>query len=164
MQMFLLCRILMNYPVRLRQGSSLLGYDPATFHVTKSEWIESLHPDDRESVVAVYDACITGEVPNYQAEYRHRTRDGQWKWILAVGKIVTWNESGEPIRALGVVTDIDDRKRAEEASILEERNRMAREIHDTLAQTFTGILAQVGAVNQVLADDLEAAQAHLDLI
>ncbi|MBD2309472.1 PAS domain S-box protein [Chroococcidiopsis sp. FACHB-1243] len=142
----------------------MLGYDPATFHVTKSEWIESLHPDDRESVVAVYDACITGEVPNYQAEYRHRTRDGQWKWILAVGKIVTWNESGEPTRALGVVTDIDDRKRAEEASILEERNRMAREIHDTLAQTFTGILAQVGAANQVLADDLEAAQAHLDLI
>jgi PAS domain S-box-containing protein len=142
----------------------MLGYDPATYHVTKSKWIESLHPDDRESVVATYDACITGEVPNYRAEYRYRTQDGQWKWILAVGKIVTWNESGEPIRALGVVTDIDDRKRAEEASILEERNRMAREIHDTLAQTFTGILAQVGAANQVLADDLEAAQTHLDLI
>jgi len=262
----------------------MLGYDPATFHLTKSEWIESLHPDDRESVVAVYDACITGEVPNYQAEYRHRTQDGQWKWILAVGKIVTWNESGEPIRALGVVTEIDDRKQAEvalqaseaelralfsaipdpmcifnaegqvicvtewnqsyrelykeelvgktlhqlsakeqadeflgyiqqvlrtqqvltveysqwlsgqeiwfsariapinhdqviwlsrditalkqaeEASILEERNRMAREIHDTLAQSFTGILAQVGAAKQVLTDDVEATGAHLDLI
>jgi signal transduction histidine kinase len=41
---------------------------------------------------------------------------------------------------------------------------MAREIHDTLAQSFTGILAQVGAAKQVLTDDLEAAQAHLDLI
>ena len=262
----------------------MLGYDPATFHVTKSRWIESLHPDDRESVLAVYHACITGEVPSYQAEYRHRTQDGQWKWILAVGKIVTWNEFGEPIRALGVVTDIDDRKQAEAAlqaseaelralvsaipdplfvltaegrlveavevkpnqlyrpieeqigqtlhqifekeqsdeflgyvrqvlrtqqmltveyslqiaeqeawfsariapisldqviwlarditpqkqaeaaSILEERNRMAREIHDTLAQSFTGILAQVGAAKQVLTDDVEATQAHLDLI
>ncbi|MBD2465550.1 AAA family ATPase [Oscillatoria sp. FACHB-1407] len=142
----------------------MLGYDPATFHVTKSSWIESLHPDDRESVLAVYHACITGEVPTYQAEYRHRTQDGQWKWILAVGKIVTWNEFGEPIRALGVVTDIDDRKQAEAASIVEERNRMAREIHDTLAQAFTGILAQVGAANQVLTDDLEATGAHLDLI
>jgi PAS domain S-box-containing protein len=142
----------------------ILGYDPATYHVTKSEWMESLHPDDRESVVAVYDACITGEVPNFQVEYRRRTQDDQWKWILDVGKIVAWNESGEPIRALGVYRVIDDRKRAEEASILEERNRMAREIHDTLAQTFTGILAQVGAANQVLADDLEATQAHLDLI
>jgi PAS domain S-box-containing protein len=142
----------------------MLGYDPATYHVTKSRWVESLHPDDRESVLAVYHACITGEVPSYQAEYRHRTQDGQWKWILAVGNVVAWNELGEPIRALGVVTDIDDRKRAEAASIIEERNRMAREIHDTLAQAFTGILAQVGAAKQVLTDDLEAAQAHLDLI
>ncbi|NJL40732.1 MAG: PAS domain S-box protein, partial [Leptolyngbyaceae cyanobacterium SM1_4_3] len=142
----------------------MLGYDPATFHVTKSKWIESLHPDDRESAIATYNACITGEVPNYQAEYRLRTQDGQWKWILSVGKIVAWNEFGEPIRALGVYRDIDDCKRAEAASILEERNRMAREIHDTLAQAFTGILAQVGAANQVLTDDLEATQAHLDLI
>ncbi|MEP0915142.1 PAS domain S-box protein [Leptolyngbya sp. GB1-A1] len=261
----------------------MLGYDPATFHVTISRWIESLHPDDRESVLAAYHASLTGEVPSYQAEYRHRTQDGQWKWVFAVGNVVAWNEFGEPIRALGVVTDIDDRKQAEaalqvsesklrtlieaipdplfvfsaegrfleimvlernllwqpfeemigktmhqlgreeadeflgyiqqvlrtqqiltveygaflngremwfsariapishdqviwlvrditaqkqaeEASILEERNRMAREIHDTLAQAFTGILAQVGAAKQVLTDDVEATQAHLDLI
>ena len=262
----------------------MLGYDPATFHMTKSEWIESLHPDDRESMVADYHTFITGEVPNYQVEYRRRTQNGQWKWFLSVGKIVTWNESGEPIRALGVITDIDDRKQAEvalqaseaelralfsaipdplcvfnaegqvidaipgnpsykqshreecigktlhqlyaqeqadeflnyiqqvvrtqqvltveysqwidgqeiwfsariapirheqviwlarditlqkqaeAASMLEERNRMAREIHDTLAQSFTGILAQVGAAKQVLTDDVEATGAHLDLI
>ncbi|WP_242054145.1 PAS domain S-box protein [Nostoc sp. FACHB-888] len=63
-----------------------------------------------------------------------------------------------------LMTDISDRKRAEHASILEERNRMAREIHDTLAQSFTGILLQVGAVTQVLADDPEATQVHLEMI
>jgi PAS domain S-box-containing protein len=91
------------------------GYDPATFHETKSSWIESLHPDDRESVVAACNACIAGDLPNYRAEFRHRTQDGQWKWIRSVGKVVAWNESGEPIRALGVYTDIDDRKQAEAA-------------------------------------------------
>ncbi|MBW4594472.1 MAG: AAA family ATPase [Brasilonema angustatum HA4187-MV1] len=72
-----------------------------------------------------------------------------------------------PIRHEQVIwlsRDITALKQAEAASILEERNRMAREIHDTLAQAFTGILAQVGAANQVLTDDLEATQAHLDLI
>ena len=57
-----------------------------------------------------------------------------------------------------------ERKLAEAASIVEERNRMAREIHDTLAQSFTGILLQVGAATQVLVDDLEATQSHLDTI
>ncbi|MEH2462163.1 protein kinase domain-containing protein [Nostoc sp.] len=63
-----------------------------------------------------------------------------------------------------LITDISDQKRAEKASILEERNRMAREIHDTLAQSFTGILLQVGAATQVLADDPEATQVHLEMI
>ncbi|MEP0978864.1 PAS domain S-box protein [Phormidium sp. FACHB-77] len=67
-------------------------------------------------------------------------------------------------QVIWLVRDITAQKQAEEASILEERNRMAREIHDTLAQSFTGILAQVGAANQVLTDDLEATGAHLDLI
>ncbi|MBD3886974.1 PAS domain S-box protein, partial [Phormidium tenue FACHB-886] len=261
----------------------MLGYNPATFHESISEWIARLHPDDRESVVATYRAYIAGEIPSYQAEYRQRTQDGQWKWTLSVGKIVAWDESGRPMRMLGthvdindrkqaeealqasetklrtlieaipdplfvmsaegrlleivvlepsllwqpfeemigqtmhqlgkaqadeflgyiqqvlrtqqtltveysvflngreawfsariapidhdqviwLARDITDRKRAEEASILEERNRMAREIHDTLAQSFTGILAQVGAAKQVLTDDVEATQAHLDLI
>ncbi|HIK15353.1 MAG TPA: PAS domain S-box protein [Leptolyngbyaceae cyanobacterium M33_DOE_097] len=67
-------------------------------------------------------------------------------------------------RAIWLARDITALKQAEAASILEERNRMAREIHDTLAQSFTGILAQVGAANQVLTDDVEATGAHLDLI
>jgi PAS domain S-box-containing protein len=67
-------------------------------------------------------------------------------------------------QVIWLARDITPQKQAEVASILEERNRMAREIHDTLAQAFTGILAQVGAANQVLTDDVEATQAHLDLI
>ncbi|MBD3887485.1 GAF domain-containing protein [Phormidium tenue FACHB-886] len=67
-------------------------------------------------------------------------------------------------QVIWLARDITALKQAEAASILEERNRMAREIHDTLAQSFTGILAQVGAAKQVLTDDVEAAQAHLDLI
>ena len=142
----------------------MLGYDPATSHEPISEWIARLHPDDRESVVATCRAYIAGEIPTYQAEYRQRTQDGQWKWTLSVGKIVAWDESGQPTRMLGTHVDINDRKRAEEASILEERNRMAREIHDTLAQAFTGILIQVDAATQVLTDDAEATLAHLDTI
>jgi signal transduction histidine kinase len=41
---------------------------------------------------------------------------------------------------------------------------MAREIHDTLAQSFTGILLQVGAAAQVLTDDREAFQEHLEML
>ncbi len=61
-----------------------------------------------------------------------------------------------------LITDISDRRRAEQASILEERNRMAREIHDSLAQAFTGILLHVGSVTQMLVDDSGSAQIYLE--
>ncbi|MBD2077109.1 AAA family ATPase [Phormidium sp. FACHB-592] len=61
-------------------------------------------------------------------------------------------------------TDISDRKRAEEASILEERNRMAREIHDTLAQAFTGILVHMGAASRLTTTSPEAIQTHINTV
>ena len=57
-----------------------------------------------------------------------------------------------------------ERLHAEEKQIsmvLEERTRIARDIHDTLAQGFTGIVIQLEVAEDALADDLEAARAHL---
>jgi PAS domain S-box-containing protein len=65
---------------------------------------------------------------------------------------------------IGIGQDIGDRKRAEEASILDERNRMAREIHDTLAQAFTGILLHIGAAAEQIPKKPEMAQAHLKTV
>lgn len=87
------------------------------------------------------------------------------QWVA--GREIWFSARIAPIRheqVIWLARDITLQKQAEATSILEERNRMAREIHDTLAQSFTGILAQVGAANQVLTDDVEATQAHLDLI
>jgi two-component system, NarL family, sensor kinase len=87
------------------------------------------------------------------------------QWIA--GREIWFSARIAPIRheqVLWLARDITLQKQAEASSILEERNRMAREIHDTLAQSFTGILAQVGAANQVLTDDVEATGAHLNLI
>ncbi|HEY9654077.1 MAG TPA: CHASE2 domain-containing protein, partial [Crinalium sp.] len=63
---------------------------------------------------------------------------------------------------VGIGQDISDLKRAEKASILDERNRMAREIHDTLAQAFTGILLHVGAVAEEIPEEAATIQAHLE--
>jgi signal transduction histidine kinase len=52
-------------------------------------------------------------------------------------------------------------EQAVQTAVQEERSRMAREIHDTLAQAFTGILLQLGAAERVLADDPGQGQAHL---
>jgi nitrate/nitrite-specific signal transduction histidine kinase len=47
-------------------------------------------------------------------------------------------------------------------AVMEERNRMAREIHDTLAQGFSGIILQLEAAEQALSEDTSEAERHLN--
>ncbi|MBD2679174.1 MULTISPECIES: AAA family ATPase [Nostoc] len=104
--------------------------------------------------------ALRGETTTFEAEMPLPAG----KKYLSVTLIPDFDANAQVIGFYALNTDISDRKRAEHASILEERNRMAREIHDTLAQSFTGILLQVGAATQVLADDPEATQVHLEII
>jgi signal transduction histidine kinase len=48
------------------------------------------------------------------------------------------------------------------AGVMEERNRLAREIHDNLAQGFIGIILQLEGADQVLYSDLSKVQEHLN--
>ncbi|WP_375505306.1 PAS domain-containing protein [uncultured Nostoc sp.] len=67
-------------------------------------------------------------------------------------------------QVIWLARDITAHKQAEAASILEERNRMAREIHDTLAQAFTGILVHMGAISRLATTNPEAVQTHTNTV
>jgi PAS domain S-box-containing protein len=109
------------YDIDLRTGdtvvtaeySSMLGYDPATFRETDDDWLELIHPEDRERVAATYRDYIAGHLPEYRVEYRQRTADGRWKWILSLGKVVERDAEGRALRMLGTHTDVTPLKEAE---------------------------------------------------
>ncbi len=94
--------------------ATMLGYDAGTFVETNEAWIERLHPNDKETVAAVYRDYIAGKIPDYRVEFQQRTKSGDWKWILSIGKIVHYDALGRPLRMLGTHTDITDKKLAEE--------------------------------------------------
>jgi len=92
----------------------MLGYDPATFRDSHGQWIERMHPDDREGALATFRDTMSGKLPEYRGEFRLRTRTGEWKWILSVGRIVGRDGKGHPLRVTGTHTDITARRAAEE--------------------------------------------------
>ena len=109
--------------------ATMLGYSPDEFSETNAKWIERLHPDDLEQVATTYQAYVNGEISNYKMEFRQRTKNGEWKWILSIGKFVEWDEAGQPLRMLGTHTDISDRKQAE--LDLQESQRFLQTVIDT---------------------------------
>lgn len=92
-------------------------------------------------------------------------KDGATRWFEIRASPLR-NPAGEIVGTLSANTDITERKQVEEArrtaAVLEERQRLAREIHDTLAQAFTGITVQLGAAGRVLEADSAAAKEHLE--
>ncbi len=78
-----------------------------------SHYLERIHPDDRPRVQATLERAIAEE-REYQAEYRIVHPDGNTLWVLARGEIAR-DEDGHAHRVVGVVIDLSQRKRSEEA-------------------------------------------------
>jgi PAS domain S-box-containing protein len=97
-----------------KEYTEMLGYEYETFVETNAHWIERLHPDDREITAKAYADYVSGLRPDYRVEFRQKTRDGGWKWIMSLGKVIEYDEEGKPLRMLGTHTDITERKQAEE--------------------------------------------------
>jgi signal transduction histidine kinase len=102
-------------------------------------------------------------------DYRWVAPDGSVRHFHTIVSPVL-DQAGVVAEYIGTSMDITERKLAEqalrssEASRAEERAQFAREIHDTLAQGFTGILMQLGAASQVPGDSRRDISAHLNAI
>jgi signal transduction histidine kinase len=80
-------------------------------------------------------------------------------WITAIiGQSTQRRQLIEQLKATQAELAAAERR----AGILEERQRLARDIHDTLAQGFTSIVMHLEAADQALPDDLDTLQKHLD--
>ncbi|MEG3924865.1 MULTISPECIES: PAS domain-containing protein [unclassified Microcoleus] len=77
-----------------------------------SQYLSYIHPDDVEIMQSNWQQHLHRETSHYCCEYRVRCPDGRYKWILARGRAI-WDESGNPLRAVGSLTDISDRKQTE---------------------------------------------------
>ncbi|PCI38422.1 MAG: hypothetical protein COB46_11345 [Rhodospirillaceae bacterium] len=82
-------------------------------------FLKAIHPDDRQNVIDAVNNCVEKGV-EYNIEHRVVWPDGTVAWLHETGN-VTRDKDGNPLNMLGVVRNIDSRKKAEQA--LAERER-----------------------------------------
>lgn len=97
---------------------SMLGYSDSELNGDPDRWLTMIHPDDRAVVAAADRAHLEGKTQYFEAEFRMRHKDGHWIWILDRGKALERDDEGHLIRAIGSLTDITQRKEAEERLIV----------------------------------------------
>ncbi|HOV87045.1 MAG TPA: PocR ligand-binding domain-containing protein [Syntrophobacteraceae bacterium] len=97
---------------------TMMGYEPDEFPASYENWKRWVHPVDLEAAEKLVWQAIQDRT-SYTIEFRFRAKDGDWRWILARGKVVETDEAGKAVRVSGTHSDITPRKRVEEA--LEKR-------------------------------------------
>ncbi|MCZ6675787.1 MAG: PAS domain S-box protein [Candidatus Poribacteria bacterium] len=91
----------------------MLGYSPNDFVMDYERWVSLLHPDDLKKATQELETYAEGQNDSHFVEYRMRCKDGSYKWVHDRGKVVEWDENGNPTRIIGTNVDISERKRAE---------------------------------------------------
>ncbi|MGK7346095.1 MAG: putative bifunctional diguanylate cyclase/phosphodiesterase [Candidatus Nitrospinota bacterium M3_3B_026] len=90
----------------------LLGVSPESFQPSLEAFIGLVHPEDRDSVRKAINEPLASGGP-FKVEFRLGEGDDSLKHILSRGMVFT-DSGGEPVRMIGTMLDITERKRAEE--------------------------------------------------
>jgi len=118
------------------QIERVLGYAPEEWLVHPHPMASFTHPDDLPAVREEEDRSLAmGE--SFRAEYRMRTKDGRWKWILDEATTVR-DAEGRPLVLQGVMYDLTERKAVEEelAAAVDKLRALDR-LKDTLLQALS---------------------------
>ncbi|MHC4424488.1 MAG: PAS domain S-box protein [Planctomycetota bacterium] len=102
----------------------IFGFEPNEFEPKYEDFLDRVHPDDRETVTKTTEKAMTQRDP-VDYEYRVLRADGTEKTVLSRGQVF-YDEGDNPVRFLGTIQDITKRKQAEDAlRESEERLRVA---------------------------------------
>jgi len=98
------------------------GLPPEAANETHEDWVNRIHPEDREQTVRHFLDALAGEREDYSATYRIvRPSDGQTRWIDVIAKIER-GKDGRALRLVGAHIDVTDRMLAQ-ATLRESEER-----------------------------------------
>ncbi|MBF0454465.1 MAG: PAS domain S-box protein [Magnetococcales bacterium] len=168
---------------------TIFGYTDEGFPATYEGFLQAVHPDDRMTVQQAISQALEDPSVNYNLEHRVCRPSGVERTVHEMGEVF-WDDGGEPVRMVGTVQDITERRSYEQklavayaqlkdreshiraildnaldAIITIEKNGLIREFNPAAEKLF-GFSAQE-AVGKDVADLIipdEYRQAHLSAL
>ncbi len=126
---------------------NLLGFNPYRKKINGKEWLDLIHPEDKEKYTETL-SVLTLTQDLFQQEYRLKHNKGSYIHVKDISKIYP-DENGKPNRLVGAVIDITKEKEFDKLikelpqriikAQEKEKKRIALDIHDDLGQSLIGL-------------------------
>ena len=155
------------------------GYNKEQVKENLNWWLDKIHPDDKEMIRQNVENALKAHKKNWKDEYRFLYADGTYRYILDKGFAVYENK--KPVRLIGSIQDITDRKKLEQQLLNEqvqkqklinqatidaqekERGMISAELHDNVNQLLMSARLHINAAksNDDGKDLLENASEYI---
>ncbi|MBK8088131.1 MAG: PAS domain S-box protein [Chitinophagaceae bacterium] len=148
-------------------------------------WEANIHPDEKETVIEGFNRFLKQRnTPYWECEYRFRKSDGTYAHVLDKGYLI-FNKDNTPLRMVGAMQDITERKKLEQELLVRERNKqnqiaqavvfaqeteraeIGKELHDNVGQLLTTTKLYLEMLKHKLDDPLELIERgtrHINMV
>lgn len=134
------------------QWFSMLGYGQDEFPHVGNTWVSLIHPADKDATIETLSHYLSGDLEDQQVEFRLefrlRRRDGNYSWIMSVGRVTERDDDGRPIRLCGVHFDETERRR------MQSQRAQAQRL-ESIGQLAAGVAHEINTPMQFVSDNLE---------
>jgi PAS domain S-box-containing protein len=133
---------------------TMLGFEPYEMPPGFEMWKMLLHPDDSRPALELLKEIIENQ-DNYETEFRLKTKDGSWKWILSRGKVSDRDELGRAVRIAGTHVDITERKKLESQLQQSHKMKAIGTLAGGIAHDFNNILGIILGHTELALDTVQ---------
>ncbi len=116
---------------------TMAGYEDQEYPNTIEEFRKRIHPDDVTNVMRNIKKNINGETKRFYLEFRILKKNRDWLWVRGKGTIVEKKVNNQPVRFIGTLTDISERKK-QEKELYNLRNYLSN-IIDSMPSILIGV-------------------------